>query len=113
MLNSRELQLSSKKSVSEQEVSDFMVLRAFISEYESEQKYDTTKGENYFRSRTSQELEFINNLNFEEIEKVYFELLDLFYLLNMDKIIPEHLSRHLYRQLECLAASIQILKFVV
>ncbi len=27
------------------------------------------------------ELEFINNLNFEEIEKVYFELLDLFYLL--------------------------------
>lgn len=61
VLNSRELQLSSKKSVSEQEVSDFMVLRAFISEYESEQKYDTTKGENYFRSRTSQELEFINN----------------------------------------------------
>lgn len=61
VLNSRGLMLDSKKSVSEQEVSDFMVLRAFISEYESEQKYDTTKGENYFRSRTSQELEFINN----------------------------------------------------
>lgn len=61
VVNSPELRSNFKKNPNEQEISDLMLLIAITTEYISAQKYDATQGENYFRSRTSQELEFIKN----------------------------------------------------
>lgn len=68
---------------------NFFILNIF---YEINTNQDTFNGKITYTYLPCIELDFKENLNFEEVEKIYFELLDLFYVLlgfdlNVEQII--------------------------
>lgn len=64
VVNAPSVRRDLKKRLNEQDTQDRLTLVAFDAEYELAQRFEATKGANYFLSRTPQELDFIHrNLN--------------------------------------------------